>query len=492
MDRPTLPKNLTLDDVSMEELELIGRVLLKIKDKVRLFEETWTSEQARLSESIATIEDNLKQIAVAYEDEAEEEAKGPGETSDSLKPEQTPDQPSSPQPVNSPPSAPTATEPAEESSSPQNQKNPNLPRAFSRHVNQPGKEGVSSKSGADTGQKDKEQSGNEEVKKNWLTRLVTTRLQVQGADLLFLMKAKKDNAHRKYAPVPPEIFYAENARINCVQRIREYIYFTMHDENYSTLSYFIFILVMALIMTSTVTFVLETIPSLRKAPVWDTFETVISIAFTVEYVLRIVNVRRPWAYFCEILNFIDFLAVMPYYLEQFLGIDGGFLRMIRVVRLTRLSRLRKSAMVSDNTEVLQNTLIKTMEAEFGVIFSLILLEVLVMSALIYAFERDDNPQFFSIPAAMWWCFVTITTVGYGDMAPSSAVGQIVGVLTALSGVVVVAIIIIIITSNFNAIYKDYTIAKRKKAHRLGNRKHKRNATNSRSTQSQNKQASMLK
>jgi len=275
----------------------------------------------------------------------------------------------------------------------------------------------------------------------------------------YIEKYNDNRGHQLVRPMPL-------SKLSGLRYARQYIYWTMHDESFSMLSYCIFMVVMIMILVSTCAYVLATIPDLEDWEGWALMETIVSLAFTVEYVLRVLVVRDRLHYCIEIMNFIDFLAVIPWWLELAFQTDGAVLRMIRVVRLARISRLRTSANVSEYIEVMKTTLVKTFKESFGMLSALLFLEVIVFSSLIYVAENGkDHPGqsngFTSIPYAMWWCVVTITTVGYGDMYPVSVAGKIIGCITTFTGLVVMAIFVIIIGGNFEKIYKDYQRRKRK-------------------------------
>merc|ERR1711972_698611 len=99
-------------------------------------------------------------------------------------------------------------------------------------------------------------------------------------------------------------------------------------------------------------------------------------------------------------NIVDFLAVVPFYVEELFAVDGAFLRVIRVFRLARLTRMRNSKNASEYIEVLNDALMETWR-ESAAMLSLLLLEVLIFSSLIYAIENGENPDIYSVPAAMW-------------------------------------------------------------------------------------------
>jgi len=299
-----------------------------------------------------------------------------------------------------------------------------------------------------------------------------------GDDFFKAAERRKDNEkHAQFCPYMKEIgddIYEPNrpdssTDLRGFQFLRQYIYFIMHDEQFNMLAYTVFITVMLLIFISTVAYVLETVPPLKGEKIWEVLEVIVSIAFTVEYALRIIVVRNRLEYFIQPMNFVDFLAVIPFYMEKFFKYEGAVLRMIRVIRLARISRLRTSANVSEYIEVMKTTLEKTVKESFGMLTALLFLEVIVFSSLIYVCENGKHDpaihgaynEFNSIPAAAWWCVVTITTVGYGDMYPVTTIGKIIGMVTTFTGLIVMAIFVIIIGGNFEKIYKDYQRKKRK-------------------------------
>lgn len=298
----------------------------------------------------------------------------------------------------------------------------------------------------------------------------------EDEDFFKSTERKKDNEkHAKFCPyiVPSPLVNAPEpvpvSELSGIPYIRQYIYFLFHDEKFNIVAWLIFIGVMILIFISTVAYVLETIPALETHKIWDVLEAFVSIAFTVEYLMRIIVVRNRLEYALVPLNMVDFLAVIPWYLEIGLGFNGAILRMIRVIRLARISRLRTSASVSEYIEVMKATLEKTAKESFGMLAALLFLEIIVFSSLIYVAEKDaDHPgqgnQFNSIPSSSWWCVVTITTVGYGDMFPTTTWGKIIGTVTTFTGLIVMAIFVIIIGGNFEKIYKDYQRKKRKHKH----------------------------
>lgn len=151
-------------------------------------------------------------------------------------------------------------------------------------------------------------------------------------------------------------------------------------------------------------------------------------------------------------NWIDILSVMPFYL-RILDPEGGSpiadaLLMIRLLRLFRFFRLLYGL------QILLHTL-KASSYELGLLLLILLIPVILFSSIIYYIERTMDglhTKFRSIPESFWWSLITMTTVGYGDMTPKTWVGKIIGGACAICGLLVVALPISIIGSNFNLYY----------------------------------------
>jgi len=175
------------------------------------------------------------------------------------------------------------------------------------------------------------------------------------------------------------------------------------------------------------------------------FEVVSVIVFTIEYVLRVwtcVENRKYKKAFTGRIRFIlspmalvDLLAILPFYLP-FVGIDLRFLRILRVFRIFRLLKMaRYSNAFSMITKVL-----KDKKEELLVTLMFIIIFLIILSTLMYYAERDAQPEAFaSIPRAIWWGVVTMTTVGYGDVYPITLTGKILGGIVTLLGIGLIAL-----------------------------------------------------
>ena len=186
--------------------------------------------------------------------------------------------------------------------------------------------------------------------------------------------------------------------------------------------------------------------------VFSAIDYVCGIWFTFELLMRVIFCPRRRVFFRQVTNWIDILSVIPFYLRLIDPEDGGpladALLMIRLLRLFRFFRLLYGL------QILLHTL-KASSYELGLLLLILLIPVILFSSIIYYIERTMDgidTKFRSIPESFWWSLITMTTVGYGDMVPITWVGKIIGGACAICGLLVVALPISIIGSNFNLYY----------------------------------------
>ena len=200
----------------------------------------------------------------------------------------------------------------------------------------------------------------------------------------------------------------------------------------------------------------------------------------MEYFSRLFACSRPFKFLVTPLNVVDLLAILPFYIELISGSDGTdeeteYFRVLRVIRLARIFRLFKAGRYSSYLRILGTALQRSMDA-FGLLCFLLSIAIVIFSSLMYYAERgtldeddvwyrDDGKvsPFSSIPATFYWCVVTMTTVGYGDMVPLTSAGMVVAAITMLCGIMVLALPISVLGQNFSDAYAEAAI---KKAHDL--------------------------
>ena len=183
---------------------------------------------------------------------------------------------------------------------------------------------------------------------------------------------------------------------------------------------------------SVVVVVLESVPTISgvHGPALRVAEWAFTILFTVEYVLRLVSVRRPLHYATSFFGVVDLLAVMPTYLSLF--VDGAqALLVIRALRLLRTFRVFRASVFSRELALLIHA-VKASRAKIAVFLLTVLTIVLILGAAIYAIEGPEH-GFESIPTAVYWAVVTITTVGYGDIAPQTVPGRFIAAIAMVLG-----------------------------------------------------------
>ena len=213
-----------------------------------------------------------------------------------------------------------------------------------------------------------------------------------------------------------------------------------------------------LILTSVITFCLESVPffedkSSTQYQVLYITDIICVSWFTLEFVIRLIFCPRKLQFIKKPMNWIDFGAIMPFYLDLFISSSNiKTIVVLRVVRLIRVFRIFKLSRHSYGLQILGHTLRSSCSELFLLAFFLSI-GVVIFSSIIYYAEKDIvNTKFTTIPASFWWAVVTMTTLGYGDMAPESWEGKIVGSFCAISGVLMIALPVPVIVSNFSLYY----------------------------------------
>jgi voltage-gated potassium channel len=184
------------------------------------------------------------------------------------------------------------------------------------------------------------------------------------------------------------------------------------------------------ILLSVLSVSLETVDTIdaRYHPLLESAEWLFTILFTIEYVLRLICVRKPRRYALSFYGIIDLVAVLPSYLTLFIPGAQQFM-VIRALRLLRVFRIFKLGRYLTEASALRQA-IWASRAKITVFLASILIIVLIMGAAMHLIEGGET-GFDSIPQSMYWAIVTMTTVGYGDVAPLTPLGK------ALAAVVMV-------------------------------------------------------
>jgi len=247
------------------------------------------------------------------------------------------------------------------------------------------------------------------------------------------------------------------------------------------------------VVVSTVGMILNTLPSVQSKDAQDNpidnpllalVESICIFWFTLEYLLRFAGAPQKIEFLLDGMNIVDLLAVLPFYVSLFLappppsliGQDvlsipnasttpvyesttkeaekGELDDVLQVFRIFKLTRIFKLARHSTGLQSIAFTL-KNSYKELGLLVLFISIAGLLFSSLCYFIEREEeNTQYTSIPNAFYWVVITMTTVGYGDIFPTTGLGKLIGTFCAISGVLVMSLPIPIITENFEKFYKE--------------------------------------
>ena len=314
--------------------------------------------------------------------------------------------------------------------------------------------------------------------------------QLWGMQIDFKRKAEK--AKHVSPPLLPQ---------ECSNRFVQ-LFYIFDDPSKSLVGHYVSLFIMLIIVISVTCFVLESMPELRYwtggspgrgefvgLPFFGVIEVVSIIVFTIEYLVRFLLVGFiPSVHdddernFCQkvsnftfgIMNMIDFVAIVPFYIELFVPKGSGAgdhgLGALRILRVARVFRIFKLGKYSNGMQLFASVMAKSMPALILLSFFLII-AVVLFGALIYfaeqgtwdadlgGFARPDVTghdleltPFLTVPIAFWWVVVTSTTVGYGDMYPTTITGKWIAVLCMMMGVLALALPVSVIGANFADIY----------------------------------------
>jgi voltage-gated potassium channel len=176
-------------------------------------------------------------------------------------------------------------------------------------------------------------------------------------------------------------------------------------------------------------------------------EWVLTAVFTVEYVLRLVAVRHPLRYAVSFFGIVDLLALLPAYISLFVP-EGRYLLVVRVLRLLRVFRVLKLAEFLTEGAVLGQAL-RASRYKIAVFLSTVVTLVVLIGTVMYVVEGEAH-GFTSIPVSIYWAIVTLTTVGYGDLAPETALGKALASVVMILGFGIIAVPTGIVTAELTS------------------------------------------
>ncbi len=165
-------------------------------------------------------------------------------------------------------------------------------------------------------------------------------------------------------------------------------------------------------------------------------EWIVTIFFTIEYFLRIYIVKKPLNYIFSFYGIVDFLSVVPSYIGLFIPGTHG-LTVIRSLRLLRIFRILKLDMYVKESSIITRALIAS-KRKIGIFLYFVIMLVIIIGTVMYLVE-DNKAGFTSIPQSIYWAVVTLTTVGYGDIAPITPLGKFIAGFVMILGYAIIAV-----------------------------------------------------
>lgn len=195
---------------------------------------------------------------------------------------------------------------------------------------------------------------------------------------------------------------------------------------------------LASIMLSVLVVMLDSVRSInaRYGALLLALEWFFTILFTVEYLLRLIAVRRPLAYTGSFYGVVDLIALVPTYLSLFVP-GTQYLLIVRVLRLLRMFRILRLTEYLSEGAFLRRALWAS-RRKISVFLLTVVTVTVIVGALMYVVEGEAN-GFTSIPLSIYWAVVTLTTVGYGDLSPQTPLGQALAVVVMLLGYGIIAV-----------------------------------------------------
>lgn len=209
------------------------------------------------------------------------------------------------------------------------------------------------------------------------------------------------------------------------------------------------VLLLAIVL-SVLAVLLESVVSIRArhGPILRAAEWMFTILFTIEYILRLLSVGKPIRYALSFFGLVDLLAVLPTYLSL-LAPGTHSLMVIRALRLLRIFRVLKLAQFVGEAYFIWRA-VRASGRKIAVFLSAVLTSVLILGTMMYLIEGEAN-GFRSIPEAVYWSIVTMTTVGYGDITPQTVLGRVVASVIMILGYGIIAVPTGIVTAEITGL-----------------------------------------
>ena len=247
-----------------------------------------------------------------------------------------------------------------------------------------------------------------------------------------------------------------NAGDKTNRRWREILFEIIFEAETPAGKWFDIVLIIC-ISLSVLTVMLDSVSSIRAE--FGRFlyaaEWFFTILFTIEYILRLLCVRKPTRYAVSFFGIVDLLAILPTY-TSLLFFGSRHLSVVRILRVLRIFRVLKMGHHTNEAALLKKALYASRRKILVFLFVVLTL-VVIIGSVIYIIEGEEN-GFTSIPRSVYWAVVTLTTVGYGDISPNTGPGQFLAALVMILGYSIIAVPTGIVTVELSQAYKDTSTA----------------------------------
>lgn len=198
------------------------------------------------------------------------------------------------------------------------------------------------------------------------------------------------------------------------------------------------VILLVVIIVSILLVMLESVASIDKEyhKIINICEWVVTVLFTIEYIARILTVKKPLHYITSFYGIIDLLSTIPKYISLFFAGTHALVA-IRALRLLRVFRILKLARYLGASNNLLKA-IKASRVKISVFLFAVIIISIILGAIMYIVEGEEH-GFTNIPKSVYWCIVTLTTVGYGDIAPQTPIGQFIASIVMILGYGIIAV-----------------------------------------------------
>ena len=207
------------------------------------------------------------------------------------------------------------------------------------------------------------------------------------------------------------------------------------------------LILLGIILVSVVIVMLETVKGFDTKYHYEliVLEWIITIFFTLEYILRIISIKKPLKYIFSFYGIIDLIATLPMYFSLFF-VGTSVLTVVRALRLLRLFKILKHPQFSSQSTHLKEALIAS-RGKILIFIYFMLISSVIIGSVMYVVEGEEG-GFTSIPISIYWTIVTLTTVGYGDISPITPLGQAIASVVMIMGYGIIAVPTGIVSAEF--------------------------------------------